>query len=134
MKLIESIYATYRGDTNTPGYADVYSKRLQGLVDKDAKETPEGEAGRFDWDPFVDGNDWRLTEVKVALLSRKGKRAQVGSTFSNHEKPRRILFDLVQDDRSWVIDEIRSMRGPDWKKPAWTMSKVLVGAPDAVAK
>ena len=41
--LITDIYKTYQGDTNNPGYAGVYSRRLQALIDADAKATPEGE-------------------------------------------------------------------------------------------
>ena len=68
--LITAIYQTYTdiapGEEGVPNVEGVYSKRLQALLDKDAKETPEGEVGRIDWDLFVDGQDWQLTELKIA--------------------------------------------------------------------
>src|SRR5215475_12540104 len=63
LSLIEAIYATYTANNDNPGLSHVYSKRLQALVDKDEKETPEGEVGRIDWDVFIDGQDWKLTEA-----------------------------------------------------------------------
>jgi hypothetical protein len=56
------------------------------------------------------------------------------AVFSNHGKPRRILFNVVRERKGWAVDEVRSMRGPEWEKPAWTISKILTGAPDAFAR
>ena len=50
VSLITAIYKTYAEDKDkdNPGLPHVYSKRLQALVDKDEKETPEGMVGRID--------------------------------------------------------------------------------------
>ena len=70
--LLTAIYKTYTdigpGEDGVPELSGVYSKRLQALIDKDEKETPEGDVGRIDWDLFVDGQDWQLTELKRAGL------------------------------------------------------------------
>ena len=44
--LITAIYKTY--ETDKAGLPRVYSKRIQALIDKDDKETPEGMVGRID--------------------------------------------------------------------------------------
>lgn len=125
--LIASIYKTYTADSNPPGYSDVYSHRLQALIDADAKNTPAGDAGKIDWDVFVDGNNWELSDLNIALVAKTAARAQVRARFINMKEPRDMIFDLVREDGAWRIDDIRAMR----KGGRWTMSKILTDAPDA---
>ena len=130
--LITAIYQTYADNTPSlgadaePGLPHVYSQRLQALIDKDEKETPEGMVGRIDWDVFVDGQDWQLSELKIALVSKSATRAQVRATFKNFDHPSNMLFDLVLEDGHWRIDDIEKTL-----KPRWAMSKILMDAPDA---
>lgn len=128
--LISAIYQTYTdiapGEDGTPDVEGVYSERLQALVDKDRKKTPEGEVGRIDWDLFVDGQDWQLSELKIVLVSKQAAQAQVRATFKNFGEPRDLLYTLVLEDGHWRIDDIE-----ETVKPRWTMSKILLDAPDA---
>jgi uncharacterized protein DUF3828 len=127
VSLIKAIYATYLDKNNdNPGMPHIYSKRLQALIDKDEKETPEGMVGRIDWDVFVDGQDWGLTELKIAEVSRSVDKAQVRATFKNFGEPSNMLFDLVREEGGWRVDDIEKTL-----KPRWTMSKILLDAPDA---
>lgn len=128
--LITAIYQTYAdiapGEDGTPDVQDVYSKRLQALIDKDEKETPEGDVGRIDWDLFVDGQDWQLSELKIVPVSQEAVQAEVRATFKNFGEPRDILYTLVLENGHWRIDDIQ-----ETLKPRWTMSKILLDAPDA---
>jgi hypothetical protein len=128
--LITAIFQTYTdiapGEDAVPDIQGVYSKRLQALVDKDDKETAEGEVGRIDWDVFVDGQDWQLTELKIVPASKQATQAEIRATFKNFGEPRDILYTLVLDDGHWRIDDIQ-----ETLKPRWTMSKILLDAADA---
>jgi hypothetical protein len=124
VSLITAIYQTYQD--NKPELPRIYSKRLQALIDKDEKETPEGMVGRIDWDVFVDGQDWQLSELKIALVSKSTARAEVRATFKNFSHPSDMLFELVLEDGHWRIGDIQKTL-----KPRWTMSKILTDAPDA---
>jgi hypothetical protein len=128
--LITAIYQTYTdiapGEDAIPDVQGVYSKRLQALVDKDEKETPEGEVGRIDWDVFVDGQDWQLTALKIVPVSTEATQAAVRATFKNFGEARDILYALVLEDGHWRIDDIQ-----ETLKPRWTMSKILQDDPDA---
>jgi hypothetical protein len=128
--LITAIYQTYTdiapGEDAMPNIEGVYSEHLQALVDKDEKETPEGEVGRIDWDVFVDGQDWQLTELKIVPVSQGPAQAQVRASFKNFGEPRDILYTLVLEDGHWRIDDIQ-----ETLKPRWTLSKILQDAPDA---
>jgi hypothetical protein len=122
--LIKAIYATY--ETDTPGLENIYSTRLQALLDKDEKETPEGEVGRIDWDVFVNGQDWKLSELKITLVSKTADRAQIRASFKNFGDANNILFDLVRENGAWRVDDVQNTL-----PPRWTMSKILTDAPDA---
>jgi len=128
--LLTAIYKTYTdiapGEDAVPGLSGVCSKRLQALLDKDEKETAEGDVGRIDWDLFVDGQDWQLTELKIVPALKEATRAEVRATFKNFGEPRDILYTLVLENGHWRIDDIQ-----ETLKPRWTMSKILLDAPDA---
>ena len=123
LTLIVSIYKVYQSDSGSPGYDNPYSKRLQGLRDAVA----ESDAGLIDWDVFVNGNDWVLSDVQIKLVAKSAARAKVHASFKNFKKPQDIMFDLVFEDGRWRIDDIASIR-PGVR---WTMSKILTRAPDA---
>ncbi|MGD9502106.1 MAG: DUF3828 domain-containing protein [Methyloceanibacter sp.] len=123
--LIAAVYQTYLHD-DVPAMTDIYSKRLQALIDKDARETPEGYVGRIDWDVFVDGQDWALSEFKIVPVAREGDKAQVRATFINMGEHKNMLFDLVREDGHWRIDEVAATL-----PPRYFMSKILADDPGA---
>jgi hypothetical protein len=125
--LITDIYKTYQGDAAHPSYANPYSRRLQALLDADEKATPKGDAGTIDWDVFVNGNDWDIKNLIIALVSKSTTHAQVRAQFISF-KPHDILFDLVREDGRWFIDDISETKVGSNR---WTMSKILTHAPDA---
>jgi len=100
MKLITAIYRTYRID-NTPVVPNVYSRRLQALIDTDAKNTPPGDAGTIDWDVYVDGSNWELSNLKITLVARSDSGATVQASFDNFGKPRKLLFLLLREEGKW---------------------------------
>jgi Protein of unknown function (DUF3828) len=102
-------------------------QQSQQLLDADRKTTPEGEVGKIDWDVFVDGQEWKLSELNVTLVSEAADHAQVSAKFNNFAEPKQILFDLVREDGRWLVDDVQSTT----KGERWTMSKVLTGAADA---
>lgn len=126
--VITTIYKAYQpAPANGPNIAGVYSTRLQGLIDADAKSTPEGEVGKIDWDVFVNGQDWELSDLKIALVSENGDRAEVSASFNNLGEPKEMLFDLAREGGRWLIDDVQSIKPGE----RWTMSKILKGDPDA---
>ena len=127
LSYITAIYKVYQDDRNNSGVDIVYSRRMQALRDADARKTPKGDAGTIDWDLFIDGNDWVLSNLRIALEEKSATRAKVRARFDNHKQPSDITFDLVREDGKWVIDDITSNQ-PGRRS---TMSKILMGAPDA---
>jgi hypothetical protein len=122
--LIEAIYQTYVD--NSEILTGIYSKRLQALLDKDAAETPEGMVGRIDWDVFVDGQDFALSELKIVPVWQDATKAQIRATFVNVGDRKNMLFDLVREDGHWRIDEIAATL-----PPRYIVSKILADDPSA---
>ena len=117
---IAAIYKAYQTTPDTaPDIGAVYSSRLQQLLDADRKTTPEGEVGKIDWDVFVDGQECKLSELNVTLVSEAADHAQVSAKFNNFAEPKQILFDLVREDGRWLVDDVQSTT----KGGRWTMSK-----------
>lgn len=125
--LITDIYKSYTAENDVPGYSDVYSKRLEALVDADLKAQEPGDSGSIDWDVFVNGNDWQVSKLAITLVSKSATRAQVRARFFNFKEQQDQLFDLVFENGRWVIDEVSATQ----KGNRWTMSKILTHAPDA---
>jgi len=75
---------------------------------------------------FIDGQDWKLTKLKIELVSKSADKAQVRAAFKNFDHSSNMLFDLVREDGHWRIDDIAKTL-----PPRWTMSKILLDDPDA---
>ena len=84
------------------------SKLLAALFKRDADcETRSNEICALDWDFVVDGQDWRLSNVKVGALSVAGDKATVTVTFRNF-RPCVNVYDFVREDGQWKVDDIET--------------------------
>lgn len=86
--------------------ASFRSKSLQALYDKDEAETPEGEMGRIDFDPFVDGQDFQLTDLTFGEPFIQGDIANVPVTFKNFGEERKLVVEAVNEDGGWKINDV----------------------------
>jgi hypothetical protein len=109
--LIEAIYQPYTTG-NFPEDDSVFrSRALQGLYSHDAEITPEGEVGASDFDPFVDGQDYELTDLEIGAAGIAGDYASVDVTFNNMGEPRALSYELVREDGGWKVDDVSSTLG-----------------------
>ena len=107
--LLEAFYAPYlQGDI--PEYDDsvFFSTRLQELYRHDAEITPEGEMGAIEFDPFIAGQDFDLTDFTIGTPATTDDTATVDVSFSNFETPVTLTYDLVWESDSWKIDDVMS--------------------------
>ena len=126
---VRAIYAAYERQKPEPPawYEQNYSVRLRKLVDADQKEAQaNGDAGKFDWDPIINGQDWKLSALKVTLVSKSDDSVVVDAAFINLGSNQLMRFLLVRENDKWAIDDIQAVN-----KPRWSMLKILEGAPDA---
>jgi len=122
---VQAIYARYQHNNPPAWYDQNYSARLRKLIDADQKEA-NGEAGKFDWDPIINAQDWKLKGFKVTLVASSDDSATVDAAFINLGSKQRMRFSLVREKGKWAIDDVQAL-----EKARWDMVKVFEGAPDA---
>ncbi len=54
--------------------------------------------GRLDFDPYVDGQDYQITELKIGDAVIKGDKATVEVTFKNFDLAEDMTFTLVKEN------------------------------------
>ena len=110
--LLEAFYKPYFDGSFPDDESEFRSTDLQALYDNDAEITPEGEMGALSFDPYVDGQDYEITEFEIGAAGIAGDYASADVTFNNFGEPRRLMFELVREDGGWKIDDVVS-NNPD---------------------
>ena len=109
--LLEALYSPYsQGDSfdwSKWDEAKFRSKELNELFDKDAKESG-GDVGRLDFDPYIDGQDYQITDLKFGNAQVTGDTAKVEVTFKNFDLAEDLTFTLVKEADGWKVDDVSS--------------------------
>lgn len=109
--LLEALYAPYsKGDDFDWSSWDesvLRSKALNALFAADLKEAGDDE-GRLDFDPYVDGQDYQLSDLKIGDAAITGATAKVEVTFKNIDTAEDLHYTLVQEADGWKIDDVSS--------------------------
>lgn len=70
-----------------------------------------GDVPTLNGDPFVDAQDWEITNLAMAVVP-KGTAAATGTvTFANLRQAKRLVIDLEQTPAGWRIADIRGPNG-----------------------
>ena len=108
--VVEALYEPYFQPAESFDYqlldaTPLQSAGLKALFDKDREEAGDG-MGRIDFDPYVNGQDFQLTDLVVAEPVYVAGRAVVAVSFANFEQPRDMGYLLVQEGEAWKIDDM----------------------------
>ena len=108
-------------DYNLPD--GTYTARLAKLFADDTADGGRGGGvGRLDWDPWVNGQDFEIKDVKVTARADEFRKDRqiVEVNMIDFGKPMRVYFYFERVAGGWQIDDIR------WPgKDGWTLSLVL---------
>ena len=105
---VKGVYDTYaepsQGAPAEPlaGYAAV-SATFRPLLEKRQSLIRSGEADPLGFDPVVDATAWQLADVKFEAAS-----SAVIARFTNGGAPKAIVYDLIEENGAWAIDDIRA--------------------------
>jgi hypothetical protein len=109
--LLDALYTPYKAgdgfDWSNWDESKFRSKELNALFDKDAKEA-DGDIGRLDFDPYIDGQDYQITDLKFGEPTINGDTAKVEVTFKNFDSAEDLLFTLVKEPDGWKVDDVVS--------------------------
>ncbi len=111
---VENIYKSYLGkntpalDLSTREALDLYfTPSLADLIEKDAKEAEKlQEAPLLNGDPFVDGQDWEITDPVVTIQESASDRATATASFKNFGKAVSVRLALVLTPKGWRVDDV----------------------------
>ena len=104
--VVEALYAGYLPPNEfPPDMSALQSKRLNDLYEADSKEA-NGEIGRIDFDPFINGQDYDVTKVEVSEPSYAAGKALVRVDVVNFGKPDEFGVLLVNEGGGWKVDDV----------------------------
>jgi hypothetical protein len=112
---LESIYLPYRqrGFKGQP-YTDFERFFAPDLARAMKRESDyakrRGEPPIINGDPFVDAQDWQITDL-VVRATGSGDKATGVVSFSNQGKPKRLALELVRTEAGWRIADIAGAGG-----------------------
>lgn len=112
-ELLTAFYEPYFTGEFAEDDSPFRSKALNQLYLEDEKNTPPGEMGAISADPYIDGQDFMLSNFKVGEAVITGDTAIVDVYFENFDRPTTITYDLVFEDGGWKIDDV-SAEGEDY--------------------
>lgn len=105
---VQRLYAAYAANT-APDLARVFTHDLADLYGQRI-DAAKGEAV-LSFDPVVGAPDWELGEVSFQAAPATRASGLVRARFDNQGVTREVLFDMLYEDGSWRVDNIRSLTG-----------------------
>jgi hypothetical protein len=107
-----------------PKHSAVYTKRLQGLFDADAKQA-NGATGNLDFDYRLNGEPMKPDTVKSLTFKEapEGKdQAKVTVQRKGGDGSKAIVYDLVREDGGWKVSDAHAIGDRKWQ-----LSTILKG-------
>jgi|SRR5215217_9295210 len=104
--VLAAFYAPYLRDDIPENEEQYRSDYLNGLYEADYANTPDGEMGAIEFDPYVDGQDFVIEDLEIGEPMVRGDKARVVVEFTNMGEPRRITYDLVYENGGWLINDL----------------------------
>ena len=116
---VDSIYKHYLGKeskglslSSDATIRRYFASPLADAMVKDFAEAHKaGEVPLLNGDPFVDAQDWEISNLKTDVKSTGANTAVATATFVIFMEPRTVTLDLVNTSSGWRIAEIRAASG-----------------------
>jgi Protein of unknown function (DUF3828) len=102
---------------------DIYTARLAKLI-RDDRRKAKGEVGCLDFDFWVNGQDYKISNVNITSTDQGPDRKTIIAKFHNIDKVEEIRFDFRREAGRWLLDDVHSMTDPKW-----TLSEILKCTP-----
>jgi hypothetical protein len=88
-----------------------FEPTLAAMMIKDQKDAARrGEVGLLDFDPFVDAQDWVISDFDIAASETAPGKASVTVKFTNQGTPVTVKLELVKIKNDWRINDIIWLR------------------------
>lgn len=107
--LIEAVYAPYLRDELPENQVDLFSPTLLQLWEAALARSVELEEPVIDFDPFINGQDFQLSDFVIADPAIEGGTATVAVSFTNLGQPTDLRYTLVETGEGWKIDDVEAL-------------------------
>ena len=113
-KFLAAIYHRYEGknakgiDIDAKGaLARYFEPSLVAIIAADEKAAAQrGDVPELDGDPFIDAQDWEITDLKIATVMDGTDKATATVNFQNFKEPHSVTVKLVKLRAGWRITDI----------------------------
>jgi hypothetical protein len=118
LAFVTTLYSGYKGN-DSPGHAldterairHYFEPSLAALMVKDQKlAAKRGEVGLLDFDPFVDAQEWEISDFDIAVTDTAPGRARATVKFVNLGTETTAVLDLVKIKNDWRVVDITWLR------------------------
>jgi hypothetical protein len=118
LAFVTTLYNGYKGN-DSPGHAldterairHYFEPSLAALMVKDQKAAAKrGEVGLLDFDPFVDAQEWDISDFDIAVTDTAPASARATVKFVNLGKETTAVLDLVKIKNEWRVGDITWLR------------------------
>jgi hypothetical protein len=123
--LLDYAYKPYSTGNFVDDNGILYSKALNAMFAAAEAATPEDEVGPVDFDVFVNGQDYQLTDLAIGESSPEGDGVTIPVSLKNFGEPQSLVFHFVKEDGGWKISDIESLTPND----AWRLTTLLTPDP-----
>jgi hypothetical protein len=111
---VTAIYNAYKGKDakgvpldNEHNIGRYFEPALATAMAKDQKAAARrNEVGLFDFDPFLDAQDWDVSAFDIAVSDAAGGTAKAIVKFVNQGEAMTVVLDLVQAKKDWRVYDI----------------------------
>jgi len=118
LAFVTEIYNAYKGKNAIGHPLDgerairrYFEPSLAALMVKDQKAAARrGEVGMLDFDPFIDAQDWEISDFDIDVRDAAPGNASATVKFANLGEPRSIGLELVKIKNDWRIGDITWLR------------------------
>ena len=116
---VEAIYKPYLNKdfkgvpySSAAGLRGYFEPKLANAMLKDMTAAAKGkEVGTLDGDPFIDAQDWEISNLAISVKTMGGDKASASVNFTNLGQPKSISLDLVKTRAGWRIADIVAPSG-----------------------
>ena len=113
--LLEDAYSSYSTNDFPDDPLAYYSSRLKGLWANAEGKLSEDEVGAIDFDPFINAQDYELTDLAIGAPERQADgRVNVPVSFANMGGRQSMGFTVVEEKGGWLVDDIAATT-PGWE-------------------
>jgi hypothetical protein len=84
-----------------------FEPALAALILKDRRQSSRrGEVGMLDFDPFVDAQDWQISDLAIAVEESGPGKARATVKFKNADRQSTVVLDLAKIGKAWKIGNV----------------------------